>query len=143
MTPDSTSDAKKIYRAGDRITAKLKLKPGHDLPTYTSATLTRTPAPTNTFDPNRMFTIGLSSMMGMMPGQSTAPAPPDVIALAGVIPHHIIGGTYKPTAVSFTIPNEPNQFDNNPDPNGDFVLEVEDDQPQPIDKPVIEDFDLA
>jgi len=36
MTPDSSAAAKKIYRAGDTITAKLTLAAGHDRPANTS-----------------------------------------------------------------------------------------------------------
>lgn len=79
--------------------------------------------------------------MPAMPG--AVPTDPNVRTLTGQIPNHIVGGTYRPTSITFMISNEPNQFDNNPDPDGDFVLQVEDDKPKPVDAPIVEDFDLA
>ena len=144
ITPDSPSaPKKKTYRAGDTITTKLTLKPGHDVPASTSATFTLTPPPT-IWDPNRPSSFGVWGAMTVTAMQPAPPAPPpNVITLTGVIPHHIIGGTYKPTQVAFSLPNEPSQFDNNPDPDGDLVLQVEDAKPTPVSTPVIQDFDLA
>jgi len=46
--------------------------------------------------------------------------------------------------VTFNYPKYPSpQTDSNPDPDGDLVITVEDDPINPIDKPVIQDFDLA
>ncbi len=141
MTSDSSPAAKKIYRAGDAITAKLTLAAGHDRPASTSATFTLTPPPT-AWDPNRLssFTIWMA-----MPAMQLSPpaSPSTVITLTGQIPHHIVGGTYKPTSVAFNLPNELPQSDSNPDPDGDLVFTIVDDPPNPIDKPVIKDFDLA
>ncbi len=137
MTPDSSPTAKKSYRAGDTITTKRS----HDRPVSTQALFTLTPPP-QSWDPNRPtnFSVG-NWMMPAMPGGD--PADPNVITLTGQIPHHIVGGTYKPTSVTFNLPNEPPQSDPNPDPDGDLVITITDDPPNPIDKPVIKDFDLA
>lgn len=142
MTPDSSLSAKKSYRSGDTITTKLTLKPGHDVPQSASANFVLTPPPT-TWDPNRSTSITLATWLSVSAMPTPSPTQPNVITLACVVPHHIIGGTYKPTSVSFNMPNSPQQIDTNPDPDGDLVLQVEDDKPTPVSTPVIQDFDLA
>jgi len=143
MTPDSSSTAKKSYRAGDTVTTKLTLKPGNATPQMASANFTLTPPP-QTYDPNRPTSFVLASWMTVSAvAPSMPPSPSNVLTLSGAVPHHIVGGTYKPTTVTFQAANEPPQYDNNPDPDGDLVLQIQDDQPTPSDKPVIQDFDLA
>ncbi len=142
MTPDSSPAAKRTYRAGDTITTKLTLKPGHDTPQSTSANFTLISAP-QTYDPTRPNTLSLVSWMTVSATPFSTPTPPNVITLAGVVPHHIVGGTYKPTLVSLNFANGPSQTDTNPDPDGDLVLQIEDDKPTASSTPVIQDFDLA
>ncbi len=142
MAPDPTSAAKKTYRAGDTLTTKLTLKPDPDRPTSIQATFTLTPLPSpQNWDMNRTASFSVGNWM--MPPTPGSAVDANLVTLTGQIPHHILGGTYKPTSVTFGYPNNPSQTDSNPDPDGDLVITVEDDPVNPIAKPVIEDFDLA
>ncbi len=138
MTPDSSSTAKKSYRAGDTVTTKLTLKPGNAVPQQAIAYFgsNQVPAP---YDPNRAYSFSINAYGIVAPPAGQ----PLVLTLAGIIPHHIVGGTYKPNSITFYVPDAQPISDPNPDPDGDLIITVIDDPATPASKPVIQDFDLV
>jgi len=137
MTPDTTKP-KKTYAAGDTITAKLTLAAGHAVPQRAAAYF-GSAQPPSPYDPNRAYSFALNAY-----GISASPAgQPLVLTVTGVIPHHIVGGTYKPNSVSFYIADAQPLTEPNPDPDGDLVITIADDPATPASKPVIQGFDLA
>lgn len=142
MTPESSKKPPKTYDAGDTVTTKVTLAPGHAIASDVVATFARIEPP-GPYDPNRAYSFQVRAD-GLTPPAAGVPAgQPLVITLTGPIPHHIVGGTYKPNNVTFYVPNDQPMTDSNPDPDGDLVITVTDDPPTATSKPVIQDFDLA
>ena len=140
MTPETTAKKPpRTYRGGDTLTTKLSLAPGHVVPQTAIAYFGRSEAQQGPYDPNRTTSFGISAGMIAAPPEGL----PLVLTLSGTIPHHIIGGTYKPVNVTFIVPDSSNMIDTNPDPDGDLTITIADDPPTGASKPVIQDFDLA
>ncbi len=133
----------KSYNAGDTVTTKLTLAPGHAVPQTVIGYFARV-EPATPYDPNRAYSfpvradnINTAGTSGPTGGQ------PLVVTLSGVIPHHVVGGTYKPNGVTFYFSDGQPLSETNPDPDGDLVIAVADDPATAASKPVIQDFDLA
>jgi hypothetical protein len=132
---------KRVYKAGDTITAKMKLKPGPPLPTMVSVAL-NIANPVNS-GPSRVAGLQLQWFPGQNNPNVMPTVAPDgtIITLIGTVPKLIVGGAYRAVQATMDMPDGTQQIFQNVDPDGDFTREIDDDPPAQHSVPVILDLD--